>query len=270
MTESHVKERNVIIIGINSDIGHALKDLFIQDGWKVSGTCRTKISPKQKNVVHGVDLKKLKSIDRAVKHLISVCEKWDLLIFAAGTMKPIGPYFEIKNEEFINSLNINFIGPLILLKKLWKHREKSHRSNIIFFAGGGTNSSFDNYSAYGLSKVAMIKMVEFLASENPEVGFFSIGPGFVNTKIHQETIEASEKAGLNLDKTENFLRTEGTSMQSIYDGIHWCINNSKSASGRNFSIQHDLVQKKNLELLRMLRINSEMFKLRRHMNNWKK
>jgi NAD(P)-dependent dehydrogenase (short-subunit alcohol dehydrogenase family) len=268
MSSNSIDKRNAIIVGLNSDIGIAIGDFLEKDGWKVFGTTRKLSAFNSANMILDADLSDFKNIDWVAEELNSICPSWDLLIFAAGTMKPIGAFFETDSSDFSNAFSINFIGPLRLLKGIWPHRTQQNRANVIFFAGGGTNGPFDNFSAYGISKVSMIKMVEFLASENPDVGFFSLGPGFVRTKIHEETLASNERAGSNREKTLNFLKSEGTPLLHIYNGIKWCIQNSVVGSGRNFSLQHDNLSEKSNNLISALSINSGMYKLRRYMNNW--
>jgi NAD(P)-dependent dehydrogenase (short-subunit alcohol dehydrogenase family) len=268
MSLNSIVKRNAIIVGLNSDIGIAMSDFLGKDGWEVFGTTRKPSAPNATRMILDVDLGDLGIIDGVAEKLNSICPSWDLLIFAAGTMNPIGAFFETDPGDFSKALSINFISPLRLLNGVWSHRAQRSRPNVIFFAGGGTNGPFDNFSAYGISKVSMIKMVEFLASENPDVGFFSLGPGFVRTKIHEETLASSKRAGLNYQKTLNFLDSEGTPLPNIYEGIKWCIQNSGVASGRNFSVQHDNLSEKNINLNSALSRNSGMYKLRRHMNDW--
>ena len=76
-------------------------------------------------------------------------------------------------------------------------RNKSSFANINFMAGGGTNSAFKFYSAYCISKIALIKMCELIDAEDPKIKIQILGPGFVKTKTHLETIKAGNRAGNN-------------------------------------------------------------------------
>ena len=49
---------------------------------------------------------------------------------------------------------------------------------------------FDNYSAYCVGKLLLIKMTELLDSECPDLQVSIIGTGWVNTKIHRQTLAA--------------------------------------------------------------------------------
>ena len=136
----------------------------------------------------------------------------------------------------------------------------------MFFAGGGTNSATVNYSAYTISKIALIKMCELLDAEVKDVRFTILGPGWVGTKIHQATLKAKEDAGANYETTKYKLNSdELTPMNEVLDCCDWLINSPREViSGRNFSAVFDKWGSKELsqELVR----DSEMYKLRRHGN----
>ena len=91
----------------------------------------------------------------------------------------------------------------------------------MFFAGGGTNGAVEHYSAYTISKIASIKVCELLAAEYPEHVFFALGPGWVDTKIHEQTLMAGPMAGRNHQKTRSILRGgEAVPMKTVVEAIN--------------------------------------------------
>jgi NAD(P)-dependent dehydrogenase (short-subunit alcohol dehydrogenase family) len=134
---------------------------------------------------------------------------------------------------------------------------------VIYFAGGGTNNATPNYSAYTLSKIALIKMCELLHAEIPDVRFTIVGPGWVNTKIHQETLQAGTRAGANYARTVEVIQHNTfTAMERVLDCCDWLSTAPRSEiGGRNFSVAHDAW---GTEALRCaLRADPDMYKLRR-------
>jgi NAD(P)-dependent dehydrogenase (short-subunit alcohol dehydrogenase family) len=138
---------------------------------------------------------------------------------------------------------------------------------VIFFAGGGTNSAPINFSAYTLSKIALIKAVELLDAEHQGLCFTIIGPGWVKTKIHSETLRAGKASGQAHKETSRRLELgEFTPMSQVIDCCDWLLNSSKDViGGRNFSVVHDPWG--NDYLNKTLRDNPDMYKLRRHGND---
>jgi NAD(P)-dependent dehydrogenase (short-subunit alcohol dehydrogenase family) len=260
-----MKSKTVLIVGINSDIGGFLSKRYNKDGWIVYGTYRNKHALTNYFVDFEIycDLYSEESVDDCAGTLHKLNFSWDLVIFASGTMVPIGEFFKVSISEWSDSFHVNFISPLRLLHRIWKIRSPNPKPSVVFFAGGGTNSSFDYYSAYCASKISLIKMTELLDSEYPECNFFSIGPGFVKTKIHKETLIAKDRAGLNYRKTINFQDTPGTAMVDIYLHIQWCMKNALLVSGRNLSTEHDPWRDRKSTLLDSMTKNPNYFKLRR-------
>ena len=85
-------------------------------------------------------------------------------------------------------------------------------------------------------------MTELLDSECPDLQVSIIGTGWVNTKIHQQTIQAGEAAGVNFEKTLEFIDSAagGSSLQDVAECVDWCLAAPRAAvGGRNFSLVHD-------------------------------
>jgi len=132
----------------------------------------------------------------------------------------------------------------------------------------GIRNATVNYSAYTISKVALIKMCELLDAEIQDSRFTIVGPGWVKTKIHESTIKAGIKAGDNLNRTiDKFDRDEFTPLQDVLDCCDWLIQSPRELiSGRNFSVVFDMWGTD--ELSDKLVEEPDMYKLRRHGNNW--
>lgn len=247
-----------VVFGVTSEIGSFTAKKLETDNWDVYGTSRVESSDKIMLLDFNNDNDVQNFIDKT-----PWLDNWSLVCFFAGTMKPIGPFFDVSFDKWEESLHINFISQLKLLHSIWPFRDKKNGVSVSFLAGGGTNSTFDNYSAYCISKIALIKFTELMASENPKDKFFIIGPGFIKTKIHNETLEAGKMAGNNLKKTLDFFGTDGTTFDRFYDHFKWCLNSSiEEISGRNFSTVHDRWDESN-SLLARLKLDQDLFKLRR-------
>lgn len=250
--------KKVLIFGITSDIGAGVARYLRDDGWQVFGTSTWFQSSDVKLLDFSASDKVQDFLDDSL-----FFQDWSLVCFFSGTMEPIGPFFEIDFSKWKSSFEINFMSQIQILHGIWKHKSEFSRPAVCFLAGGGTNSAFDNYSSYCLSKISLIKFVELIASEYPEGNFFILGPGYVKTKIHNETLKAGISAGRNLDRTLEFLRGNGTPIENIYNHIKWCLSNSSHAiSGRNFSTVHDPWDSK-FDLVQLLERDQNLYKLRR-------
>ncbi len=265
-----------IVISATSGIGEALCKSWAKKGWRVFGTYRSHSSAvealEQESGIKLVpcDLASVSSIQKACNLLKSICDEWDILVFAAGTLDPIGPFESVDFEEWEKSLQVNFTQQMRILHTLLPVRnKKSQKSSVLFFAGGGANSAVVNYSSYAISKISLTKMCEFLDAEIPDTNFSIVGPGWVKTKIHESTLKAGrERAGINFDKTKDRLEgTEWVPMDQVIECCTWIVTTQSSGvKGRNFSVAHDRFGTRELE--RALENDPDMYKLRRSKNFW--
>jgi|SRR3972149_3068911 len=270
-----LSNKTVFILGISSDIGYELSRLYYQEGYNVIGTYRSKNSfldaLHETNIdLIQCDINDLISVKAAIEKYKSGCRPWDIFISSVGVMDPIGNFFKCDFATWEQSVIANSIAQLRFLHGMYPYRCKGEMSHACFFAGGGTNSTFTNYSAYCVSKIMLIKMCELLDDENDDLNVFIVGPGWVKTKIHEQTFKNSINAGINYQRTVEFLNSDitGTPTRDIYDCIKWCIDQGKLiASGRNFSVVNDKWRQGGKELAEQLCCDPNKFKLRRSGNS---
>ena len=276
MTEEkkNINHKKAIVIGITSDICISLCKDWIDKGWSIVGTYRTK-SESLKKIKHQLlltvecDLSDKQAIDTSSTQIISEIGAWDVLVLGTGLQDPIGPFEDCNFDDWSSSIEINFTNQLRFVHNLIKYRNciSSSIPVVLFFAGGGVNNAPINYSAYISSKIALIKMVELLAAEIPDTRFIIIGPGWVKTKIHNSIINAGRmKAGLAFDRTkEKITNDDFTPMHKVIECCNTLISDdSELLSGRNFSVVSDSWDSSKLKTL--IERNPDLYKLRRFGN----
>lgn len=259
-----------IVVSTSSDIGHALVADWLSAGCEVYGTYRTPSAAAEQlsqQAAHLIpcDLANGKSIERACGELRGRAKAWDVLVLAAGAIDPIGPFEACDFSKWAESFQVNFTGQMQVLRELLPARRRGGRLTplALLFAGGGANGAPLNYSAYTLAKIALTKAVELLAAEIADCRFVIVGPGWVDTKIHQATLAAGERAGDNLRRTQEKIASgEWVSMDHVVECCNWLVTApAEVISGRNFSTAFDAWGDPRLDEL--LKSDSNMFKLRR-------
>ena len=256
-----------LIIGINSGIGTALAEELNSQGHDIHGTTRaikSNIQREENNQLYYCDLKNISSIDRFVAAFSSK-NSWDNLIFCPAQMEPIGDFETTKIDDWLETFNVNFNSQVYLLHKLLKCK-RNKLSRVIFFAGGGVNGVTPNYSCYTTSKIAMVKLVELLDYELKNVIFTILGPGWVKTKIHDQSIDPKHKDLPSYRETQKRIKENNfIEMQKVISSIQWILEQPKEiVGGRNFSTAHDRWE--DPKLVEMLRSDKQAYKLRRHRN----
>jgi NAD(P)-dependent dehydrogenase (short-subunit alcohol dehydrogenase family) len=214
-----------IILGDRSDIAQQLIPMLKADGWEIEGWNRDSTSISN--------------------------EPWDLVICMLGRVAPVGFWAEINWEDTLFS---NLTLPIRLLRIVWSKRNPG--ASVCFFAGANPNKPMENYSAYSVGKMALLKACEHLDLESPDVKFFALAPGVVLTKIHQATIQA----GIKNERLQRAQREGGVPVERIYACLKWCIAQPKEViGGRNICVS----DKWDNLLAHRLMENQNLFKLRR-------
>jgi NAD(P)-dependent dehydrogenase (short-subunit alcohol dehydrogenase family) len=266
----------VIILGVSADIGSNICKLFHGDGFDVIGTYRNDFDARSElegleNVrLIQCDLTQSLDVQRLTDFVRSQEFKWTHLFSSVGTSEPIGRFFDLDFDDWEKSVTINMTSQLRAVHSLYPLRDSSRQANIALLAGGGTNNPFRCYSSYAVAKIGLIKMCELIDDETEDLNIFIVGPGFVKTKTHFETLRAGEKAESNFGRVKEFMDSndKGTSFEDIYKCLQWgAAMGREVAGGRNFSVVHDKWGTERLES--ELKQDNDMYKLRRYRNNWK-
>ncbi len=265
-----MNQSKIIVLAASSDIGAHLTEHYLRSGAEVVGTYRTR-TPRVVDLekagarLFPLDIKSGGQVTSFADQLKASGFSWDTLVSAVGLLDPIGPFFSTNFDDWESSVITNSTAQLRVLHAVHGLRDRTGLSKVLFFAGGGTNGPFDNYSAYCLGKLALIKMTELLDSECQDLQVSIIGTGWVNTKIHHQTLAAGEAAGPNFDKTRQFMDSSGgvgASLETVAECVDWCLSAPRSAvGGRNFSLVHD--QWRHPQFIEELIANSNSYKLRR-------
>jgi NAD(P)-dependent dehydrogenase (short-subunit alcohol dehydrogenase family) len=151
---------NCILLGSNSDIGSEIATRLEADEWTV------------------FRWKRGDSLENA--------PKWDLIICAIGTLKPVGKFFETSWMDWLTGFSSNVLIPLRLVHSLYSLRNEN--AAVCFFGGTNPYKANPKYSGYAAAKAALRMSVRDLAAET-DLRVFMLDTGVVKTKIHVEPVE---------------------------------------------------------------------------------
>lgn len=270
MKKTQLQRKTTIIFSISSDIGYALAIRRIEAGWIVIGTYRqysNRLNCLKENgaILLEADFKSRNSLQSACKLIMSTLDSWDEMVMAPGLLEPIAPFEFTDFNEWAISLDVNFVNQAFALRLLLEKREVN--ALVLFFSGSGTNGTADLFSAYTVSKIAIIKFAELLDSEISDTKFVVIGPGWVKSKIHNQTINSDYTDTKAVLETRRRLeKDQFTPMDSVLNCIDWVGSQKKEIiSGRNISVTFDIWRDE--AILEILLKNSDTGKLRRNGNS---
>ncbi len=170
---------NAVIVGLGSDIASNLAIRLTAEGWSVTGCSRS---------------------DPAFPSV-----RWDLAIFASGTMEPIGRFFETDKNEWAQAICVNALNVLSDLRALWPLRNEG--AQVVFMGGPNMKNPSATYSAYRCGKAILESLCQTLNAEYSGHRFVVLHPGVVLTKIHQQTLMAGDVAA-NIERIRRVVNGE--------------------------------------------------------------
>ncbi len=179
--------RTILLTGHTSGIGLACTQLLLSQGHTVIGVARSKIDiaglePNQNRLhQYSIDLSKADELNDALNPILA-SHPIDALICNAGS----GQFGSIENfsaSQIENSIVLNLISPLVLVRSAIPELKKRERSDIIFIGSesalkGGRYGSVYSAAKFGLRGAAQSLRHE-CAGSNCHVGI--IQPGMTNT-----------------------------------------------------------------------------------------
>ncbi len=132
-----------------------------------------------------LDIKSQKSVDDAAKIVEKEFGGLDILIINAGIFGAMKPIAESEPEEWWNTWDVNVKGPYLTTRAFLPLMLKGGDKTIIATSSCGAHLTLPGLSAYQTTKLAVVRLMQFVDAEYAEKGVvaFSIHPGNIPTDI---------------------------------------------------------------------------------------
>jgi NAD(P)-dependent dehydrogenase (short-subunit alcohol dehydrogenase family) len=208
MSQKLLRGKLALITGGSGGIGRVLASHFVAHGASVCilGTDPAKISSALKELnassperVAGMrcDVSDRRSVERTVRMAARKLGGLDILVNCAGIQRPIGKFAEVDLSAWEHNLQVNLLGSVYCCRAVIPVFKERGGGMIVNFSGGGATSSRANFSAYAVSKAAVVRFTEVLAEElhGTNIRVNAIAPGAINTGMLEEILAAGTRAG---------------------------------------------------------------------------
>ena len=262
---------DIIITGGAGGIGAKLTKHLIRKNYSITVIGRNKsrfenLSINSSNVqFYTIDISSTKDVELFYKWYSDLNNSIFALINAAGVQPPIGEFKNNNNQEWENNLNTNICGTANMIKGAIPLLKIGKHNKIINFSGGGATSSRPNFSAYAVSKIAIVKLTEIIAHElnKYSIDVNAVAPGAINTDMLKEIIEAgSDCAGVEYNDAIKRQKKGGESPDKIIELCDFLLSErSNGISGKLISAIWD--DYKNEKFIKRLKNDSDFCTLRR-------
>ncbi|QKV74060.1 SDR family NAD(P)-dependent oxidoreductase [Amycolatopsis sp. Hca4] len=128
----------------------------------------------------------------AVARITAASGRLDVLVNNAVAAGPLGPTAEVDLDAWWYAQQVNVAGPLVAAQAALKVMLPQGRGRIINLVSPAGITRWPNATAYSVSKAALIKLSENLATELRRTGIavFSYNPGLVDAGLTRAGIDS--------------------------------------------------------------------------------
>jgi 3-oxoacyl-[acyl-carrier protein] reductase len=198
-----INKKTILIVGANSSIGKVVINAFLNQNYSITATTSKK-SKIKKDFVNYVDLDLT-----STSSIKNFCEKtknerhYDIVIFFSGIIKA-KKLSEYSNNDFIDVMNVNFIGQAILLKSILN---RLSRNSLVIFTSSisADRGSYD--PIYSASKGAINSFIKSLLLQS-DIKFrvLAISPGLIkNSSMYNSMPPKNRLKHLNNTPTKKLM-----------------------------------------------------------------
>lgn len=157
-------KKTALIFGHSSGLGYELSKSLLKDGYCVIGASRRVSDIQSSSLINlAVDLEDKSQIQKICDQIKSDYSKFDVLIFAAGTLTA----HDIDNldyQELERSYRVNTFAPMIIESRLLD-LVKKNEADIVNITSSALIDYYPAFAEYSSSKAAFAKFTHDLEKE---------------------------------------------------------------------------------------------------------
>ncbi len=241
---------NIVLTGSSTGIGRALAERLLAQGHHVWGLARSDqadFAAQHPGAFRATrcDVGAWPQVAAAAAEILGAWKSLDALVTCAGLQGEIGPALAADPEKWSATVRANLDGTYFALRAfgpaLTAH---PRRGKIVCFSGGGATKPRLHFSAYGVAKTGVVRLVETIAGETASqpLDINAVAPGAINTRLTDEVLAlgpavagAAEFAAAQKQKASG-----GGSLEKALGLVEWLLSSaSDGVTGRLLSAPWD-------------------------------
>ena len=248
-----LQDKVAIITGAGRGTGRAIALAYAQEGAHIVAVARTLEEIQQTaQEVQGLgrralavraDVSRNSEVEAMVSAALGEFGRVDILVNCAGVYGPIGPLGVLDPEEWLQTIAVNLGGTFLCCRAVLPAMIRQRYGRIINLSGGGATAPRPNFSAYAVSKAAVVRLTETLAEEVRPYGIQvnAIAPGGVNTRLIDAVLTAGEAAGKEaLEEAKRLKAGQGAPPEEVAAlAVFLASDASQGLTGRLISVVWD-------------------------------
>jgi len=241
---------NLVLTGSSTGIGRALAARLLARGHRVWGLARSDqtdfVAPHPGAFFTSrCDVATWSEVERVAAAVANAWPHVDGLVTCAGLQGEIGRAVTADPAKWSATVRANLDGTYFAIRAFDALFARApRRAKIVCFSGGGATKPRAQFSAYGVAKAGVVRLVETIAEEERArpLDINAIAPGAINTRLTDEVLALgpavvgeAEFAAAKKQRT-----TGGGSLETALDCVEWLLSPaSDGISGRLLSAPWD-------------------------------
>jgi 3-oxoacyl-[acyl-carrier protein] reductase len=186
---------NVVVTGSSTGIGRALVLRLLDRGHRVWGVARSDQSDLASRApafhASSCDVASWPEISRCASEIAATWPHLDALVTCAGVQGEIGRTLAADPAGWSSTVRTNLDGTFHALRAFDGLLGRApRRAKIVCFSGGGATKPRPRFSAYGVAKTGVVRLVETIAEEERgrALDINAIAPGAIATRLTDEVL----------------------------------------------------------------------------------
>lgn len=241
---------NLVVTGSSSGIGRALSLRLIERGHRVWGLARSdqadfdRSHPGQFRSSRG-DVAQWEAVARAALEVGGAWPHADGLITCAGLHGEIGRAVTADPAGWSNTVRANLDGTFNAIRAFHDLLSRApRRAKIVCLSGGGASKARVRFSAYGVAKTGVVRLVETIAEEEKSAALDinAVAPGAFHTRLTDEIVALGPQV-VGEDEYQAAVKLKsagGAPLARALDLVEWLLSReSDGISGRLLSAPWD-------------------------------
>lgn len=197
-----------IVTGASGTLGSMIAIALIHRGISVVAIGRSRdrlealkqrVQPELANRLHLVplDVTDFLAVQSTVQQAAEEHGPPQILVNGAGNYGVIGNVAETDPAAWRLALDVNLMGAYNCCRSVLPYMIAARGGSIISLAGGGASGPLEHLSSYGVSKAAIVRLMDSIAGEVSEFGVRAnaVLPGPVDSPMQDQLLAAGAKSG---------------------------------------------------------------------------
>ena len=185
---------HLLLTGSSSGIGRALAERLLARGHRVWGLARSDQSAfaaaQPGFRASRCDVADWTQVARVATEVAAAWGSVDGLITCAGLQGEIGRAVTADPQHWSATVRANLDGTYFAIRAFHPLLSRAARAKIVCFSGGGATKPRARFSAYGVAKTGVVRLVETIAEEERDqpLDINAVAPGAINTRLTEEVL----------------------------------------------------------------------------------